>query len=251
MDIKKLQEVIVEALDDIKGRDIVVFDTIKGSAEFDRVIIATADVARQTKALAMNVIDKVKAAGGRIVSMEGGASGEWILVDCGDAIVHIMQPAARQHYNLEELWGQKQVKVLTAAERAAEIARKLAEKAKAAKKAVAKKPVGKKPVSKKPATRKTLAKSAGKKSVPQKSAAKKSAPARQTAKPTAKPTTRRTTKTSTPKVEVRKPVVKKSVAKKPAPKRALAKSSGTKKGAASKVVAKTASRAKVQRAAKK
>ena len=114
MDLKKLQDIIVDALDDIKGRDIAVFDTTKGSAEFDRVIIATADVARQTKAMAMNVIDKVKAAGGRIISMEGGDSGEWVLVDCSDVIVHIMQPAVRLHYNLEELWGQKKVKFTTA-----------------------------------------------------------------------------------------------------------------------------------------
>ena len=136
MDIKHLQEIIVDALDDIKARDIVVFDTTKGTAEFDRVIIATADVARQTKAMALNVIDKVKAAGGRIVSMEGGESGEWVLVDCSDAVVHIMQPAARQHYNLEELWGQKQVKVLTVAQKAAEAAAKVIEKAKMAKAAV-------------------------------------------------------------------------------------------------------------------
>ena len=101
MDIKKLQEIIVDALDDIKARDIVVFDTTKGSTEFDRVIIATADVARQTKAMAMNVIDKVKAAGGRIVSMEGGDTGEWVLVDCSDVIVHIMQPAVRLHLMLK------------------------------------------------------------------------------------------------------------------------------------------------------
>ena len=251
MDIKKLQEVIVEALDDIKGRDIVVFDTIKGSAEFDRVIIATADVARQTKALAMNVIDKVKAAGGRIVSMEGGASGEWILVDCGDAIVHIMQPAARQHYNLEELWGQKQVKVLTAAERAAEVARKLAEKAKAAKKAVAKKPVSKKPAVKKPAT---------KQSVTKKPVLKKAADKKAVAKKPVKKTSS-VKKTVVNKVAARKVAARKVVAKTPTAKRAvtrgvvtrgsLAKKAPAKKAAAKTTAGKTASRAKVQRAAKK
>jgi len=244
LDIKKLQEVIVEALDDIKGRDIVVFDTIKGSAEFDRVIIATADVARQTKALAMNVIDKVKAAGGRIVSMEGGASGEWILVDCGDAIVHIMQPAARQHYNLEELWGQKQVKVLTAAERAAEVARKLAEKAKAAKKAVAKKPVSKKPAAKKSATKKSEAKKpAPKKAVDKKAVAKKPAKKASAVK-----------KTVAKKVAAGKVVAKAPTA--PAAKRAatrgsVAKKAPARKAAATTAAGKTASRAKVQRTAKK
>lgn len=245
LDIKKLQEVIVEALDDIKGRDIVVFDTIKGSAEFDRVIIATADVARQTKALAMNVIDKVKAAGGRIVSMEGGASGEWILVDCGDAIVHIMQPAARQHYNLEELWGQKQVKVLTAAERAAEVARKLAEKAKAAKKAVAKKPVSKKPAVKKPAT---------KQSVTKKPVLKKAADKKAVAKKPVKKTSS-VKKTVVNKVAARKVAAKNGVAKAPTAKRAVTRGSVAKKVPARKAAktpaSKTASRAKVQRAAKK
>ena len=246
MDIKKLQEVIVEALDDIKGRDIVVFDTIKGSAEFDRVIIATADVARQTKALAMNVIDKVKAAGGRIVSMEGGASGEWILVDCGDAIVHIMQPAARQHYNLEELWGQKQVKVLTAAERAAEVARKLAEKAKAAKKAVAKKPVSKKPAVKKPAT---------KQSVTKKPVLKKAADKKAVAKKPVKKTSS-VKKTVVNKVAAKKVAARKVVAKAPTAKRAVTRGSVAKKAPAKKAAAKTtagktASRANVQRAAKK
>ena len=118
MDIRTLQATIVEALDDIKARDIMVFDSTGTSQEFDRVILATADVARQTNAMAMNVVDKVKEAGGRIVSVEGGRTGEWVLVDCVDAVVHIMQPAVRQYYNLEELWGQKKVKVLTAADRA-------------------------------------------------------------------------------------------------------------------------------------
>lgn len=142
MDIKKLQEVIVDALDDIKARDITVFDTTRGTAEFDRVIIATAEVARQTKAMAMNVIEKVKQAGGRIVSMEGGESGEWVLVDCSDAIVHIMQPAVREFYNLEELWGQKKVAVMTAAEKAADAAKRAAKKAvkKAVKKTAKKAP---------------------------------------------------------------------------------------------------------------
>lgn len=146
MDIKKLQEVIVDALDDIKARDITVFDTTRGTAEFDRVIIATAEVARQTKAMAMNVIEKVKQAGGRIVSMEGGESGEWVLVDCSDAIVHIMQPAVREFYNLEELWGQKKVAVMTAAEKAADAAGRAAKKV--VKKAVKKSTAGKKSAAK-------------------------------------------------------------------------------------------------------
>ena len=171
--IRNLQSIIVEALDDIKARDIAVFDTTGSSQEFDRVILATAEVSRQTRAMAMNVIDKVKAAGGRIVSMEGADSGEWVLVDCVDAVVHIMQPAVRQYYNLEELWGQKRIKVSTMAEqakiRAATAARQAADEAMAlverVKKAVAngravKQAVVKKVTVKKVAVKKTVKKAA-------------------------------------------------------------------------------------------
>jgi len=104
MDIRKLQKTVVKALEDIKARDIEVFDVTHLSAMFDRVIIASADSARQTKALANNVREKAKAAGAGVFGTEGEESGEWILVDLGDIVVHVMQPAARAHYNLEELW---------------------------------------------------------------------------------------------------------------------------------------------------
>ncbi|MBK6908906.1 MAG: ribosome silencing factor [Rhodocyclaceae bacterium] len=104
MDIRKLQKIVVTALEDIKAKDIEVLNTTKLTALFDRVIIASGDSNRQTRALARNVHDKVKEAGGTVVGTEGEDSGEWVLVDLGDIIVHIMLPTIRAHYNLEELW---------------------------------------------------------------------------------------------------------------------------------------------------
>jgi len=105
-DIRKLQKAAVAALEDIKAREIEVFDVAHLTAMFDRVIIASADSARQLKALSSNVQEKAKAAGGRVYGVEGEDGGEWVLIDLGDIVVHIMQPAVRTHYNLEELWGQ-------------------------------------------------------------------------------------------------------------------------------------------------
>ena len=104
MDIKKLQKLAVSALEDIKAKDIEVINTSKLTAMFDKIIVATGDSNRQVNALARSVHDKVKEAGGAIVGMEGEDSGEWVLVDLGDIVVHIMQPVVRAHYNLEELW---------------------------------------------------------------------------------------------------------------------------------------------------
>lgn len=104
MDVRKLQKLAVTALEDIKARDIAVIDTTRLSFLFDRIIIASADSARQTKSLARCVQDKVLAGGGRIIGMEGEETGDWIVVDLGDIVVHIMQPAVRSYYNLEELW---------------------------------------------------------------------------------------------------------------------------------------------------
>ena len=111
MDIRKLQRVIVDALEDVKAQDIKVFNTSHLTALFDRVIVASGTSNRQTKALASSVRENVKEAGGDIVSTEGEDIGEWVLVDCGDAIVHILQPALRQYYNLEEIWGEKPVRL--------------------------------------------------------------------------------------------------------------------------------------------
>ncbi|WP_028210447.1 ribosome silencing factor [Paraburkholderia mimosarum] len=111
MDIRKLQRAIVDGLEDVKAQDIRVFNTSHLTELFDRVVVASGTSNRQTKALANSVREKVKEAGGDIVSTEGEDIGEWVLVDCGDAVVHILQPALRQYYNLEEIWGDKPVRV--------------------------------------------------------------------------------------------------------------------------------------------
>jgi ribosome-associated protein len=111
MDIKKLQTVVVDALEDVKGQEIMLFDTTGLTSLFDRIAVVSGTSNRQTKALAASVRDKVKAAGGDVVGMEGEDTGEWVLVDLGDMIVHIMQPAIRQYYRLEEIWGEKPVKL--------------------------------------------------------------------------------------------------------------------------------------------
>lgn len=111
MDIKKLQTVVVDALEDVKGQDIVLFDTTNLTSLFDRIAVVSGTSNRQTKALAASVRDKVKEAGGDVVGLEGEDTGEWVLVDLGDMIVHIMQPAIRQYYRLEEIWGEKPVKL--------------------------------------------------------------------------------------------------------------------------------------------
>ena len=104
MDIRKLQKIVVNALEDIKGKDIEVINTTKLTSLFDRLVIATGDSNRQVKALARNVQDKVREAGAEIISVEGEDTGEWVLVDIGDVVVHVMQPSVRAYYNLEELW---------------------------------------------------------------------------------------------------------------------------------------------------
>ena len=111
MDIKKLQTLVVDALEDVKGQEIMLFDTTGLTSLFDRIAVVSGTSNRQTKALAASVRDKVKAAGGDVVGMEGEDTGEWVLVDLGDMIVHIMQPAIRQYYRLEEIWGEKPVKL--------------------------------------------------------------------------------------------------------------------------------------------
>ena len=111
MDIKKLQTLVVDALEDVKAQDIVLFDTTHLTSLFDRIAIASGTSNRQTKALAASVRDKVKEAGGDVYGMEGEDTGEWVLVDLGDMIVHIMQAPIRAYYRLEEIWGDKPVKL--------------------------------------------------------------------------------------------------------------------------------------------
>jgi ribosome-associated protein len=106
MTLVKLVKTVVAALEEIKARDIEVLDVKKLTALFDRMIIASADSSRQTRAIANNVVEKVKAAGGTVYGVEGEQNGEWILVDLGDVLVHVMQTAIRAHYNLEELWAE-------------------------------------------------------------------------------------------------------------------------------------------------
>jgi ribosome-associated protein len=102
--LDKLQEVAVAAHEDIKARDIEVIDVRPQTSLYDTMVIASADSNRQVKALANHVREKLKEAGAPILGVEGESVGEWILVDAGDIVVHVMQPAVRAYYNLEELW---------------------------------------------------------------------------------------------------------------------------------------------------
>jgi ribosome-associated protein len=110
-DTQKLQRAIVDGLEDVKGQDIQVFNTEHLSPLFERVIVASGTSNRQTKALASSVIDSVREAGFPKPRIEGEDNGEWIIVDCGAAVAHIMQPAIRQYYHLEEIWGEKPVRL--------------------------------------------------------------------------------------------------------------------------------------------
>ncbi len=110
-DIQKLQRAIVDGLEDVKAQEIVVFDTEHLSSLFERVIIASGSSNRQTRALAASVMDAVREAGFGKPRVEGESNGEWIIVDCGQAVVHVMQPTYRTYYNLEELWGDKPVRL--------------------------------------------------------------------------------------------------------------------------------------------
>ena len=111
MDIRKLQRAIVDGLEDVKAQNIAVFNTEHLSPLFERVIIASGSSNRQTKALASSVRDAVKSRGMQVMATEGEDNGEWIIVDCGAAVAHIMQPAIRDYYHLEEIWGGKSVRM--------------------------------------------------------------------------------------------------------------------------------------------
>lgn len=191
-DIQKLQRAIVDGLEDVKGQDIVVFNTEHLSPLFERVIVASGTSNRQTKALAASVRDAVREAGFDKPRIEGEENGEWIIVDCGAAVAHVMQPVIRQYYRLEEIWGAKPVRVKHGAE-------KLATPVKpAAKKKPAKAPEAA-PVSARTVARKAASKAAAAPVAAKKTPARKATP----------------TKTSSPKkvVVVGKPVAKKSAAK--------------------------------------
>src|SRR3989454_5088670 len=118
MDLREKQRLVVDALEDIKGRDILVYNTARMPSMFERVVIASGDSTRQVKALADNVQEKVRENGARVYGVEGEAAGDWVLVDLGDVVVHIMHPTVRDFYNLEEVWGGKPVTVTRSATRA-------------------------------------------------------------------------------------------------------------------------------------
>ena len=198
MDIRKLQRAIVDGLEDVKGHNIAVFNTEHLSPLFERVIIASGTSNRQTKALAASVRDAVKSKGFGVMRTEGEDNGEWIIVDCGAAVVHVMQPSIRDYYHLEEIWGDKPVKMkidtapvklVKAAVPASAAAKKAPAKAAPVKAAAAKKSAAKKAPAKKAAAKKAPAKKAGvTRTVGVKSAAAKKAPAKKAA---AKTTSRR------------------------------------------------------------
>ena len=215
-DVQKLQRVIVDALEDVKAQDIQVFNTEHLSPLFERVIIASGTSNRQTKALSASVRDKVRDAGFGKPRIEGEDNGEWIIADCGAAVVHIMQPVIRQYYNLEEIWGDKPVRLKFGAPKPEAKAPK-ADKKTAAKKTASKALTPKQaaaaaqkaaksqaPSAKKPALKKPALKAPAKKA-PATKAPAKSATKVVVGKPAAKPAAK---KAAAP---ARKPATRKSV----------------------------------------
>lgn len=175
LSIKKLEAIAVDALEDIKGRDIIIVNTTKVSQMFERLVLASGESNRQVRSLARNVADKIREAGGEVLSVEGEDSGEWMIVDLGPVVVHIMQPDVRLHFDLEGLWGQGKPAGVAAEKAAAKKAKNAAEKA-LEKVAADKKPAAKKPAAKKAPAKKAAAKKpAAKKSAAKKPAAKKAA----------------------------------------------------------------------------
>jgi ribosome-associated protein len=234
-DIQKLQRAIVDALEDVKAQEIQVFDTEHLSSLFERVIIASGTSNRQTKALAASVRDKVREAGFGKPRMEGEDNGEWIIVDCGPAVVHIMQPTIRTYYNLEEIWGGTPVRLKFGAPKPVataevkghiknSVAKKASAKTAAPKTATKAKPALKaplkaaKPAAKsaaKPATKtatKTAAKTTGAKTSAPSAAKTAVKAAAKTSKPTVKTVGKPATKTAAKSAA--KPAAKKSPARK-------------------------------------
>jgi ribosome-associated protein len=218
-DIQKLQRAIVDALEDVKAQDLQVFDTEHLSPLFERVIIASGTSNRQTKALAASVRDKVREAGFGKPRIEGEDNGEWIIVDCGAAVAHIMQPTIRTYYNLEEIWGDKPVRLKFGAPKPVAPEPKTAGRKTAAKKAAAKAPAAKTSTAKPAAKAKVALKAPAKSAKP---SAK--APAKTAAKPGAKSAAGKTTAKTAVK-STSKPTVK--TVGKPSPK-AAAKAAATK-----------------------
>jgi ribosome-associated protein len=243
--IQKLQRAIVDGLEDVKAQDIQVFDTEHITSLFERVIVASGTSNRQTKALAASVRDAVREAGFGKPRIEGEENGEWIIVDCGAAVAHIMQPTIRQYYHLEELWGDKPVKLklgaaapVSKASRAAALAAAEAEVAQAPGGRTAARTIARNAARKagrasgepapasaktaKPVARKAPAKSAA--AIDVKAPAAKRAPAKTAAKTAAKPAAKAPAKTAAPKTLAAKTAaLKKPAAKKAVPKKVAAK----------------------------
>lgn len=262
-DVAKLQRAIVDGLEDVKAQDIQVFNTEHLSPLFERVIVASGTSNRQTKALASSVRDAVKEAGFPKPRIEGEDNGEWIIVDCGSAVAHIMQPAIRQYYRLEELWGDTPVRLkLGAAKPSSTAAADLADKKSAQKaaksdaKTAAKKAPAKKaaaapsaPARSGKATVKAVAKTAAK-AAPAKTAAAKPAAKTTATKPASKTAgTAAAKKPAAAKTPVKTVVVKPVGAKKPAAKKSPAAKAPAR--AAAKPAAKAAPKAAAKPAAKK
>ena len=231
-DVIALQSLVVDALEDVKGKDIVVFDTEHLSALFERVIIVSGSSNRQTKALASSVRDQLRDAGYPKPRVEGEANGEWIIVDCGSAVVHVMQPIIREYYRLEEIWGEKPVRIRLAKQKGLvkasadamddQPAKNPAKKAAPRKAPVTQQPVAKKATAKKVAAKKVVAKKAPAK----KTVAKSTAPMKKVV-------------VNAPKVAKKTPAVKKSPTAKKTPAKAVtAKKAPVKKAAARKPAAK-------------
>ncbi len=211
-DVQKLQRAIVDGLEDIKAQDIRVFNTEHLSPLFERVIVATGSSNRQTKALAASVRDKVREAGFAKPRMEGEDNAEWIIVDCGPAVAHVMQPAIRQYYKLEEIWGEKPVRLKSAAP----VVRRASDAAPAARKTAASPPVAKK-------TAAAAKPSAAAKTPASKAPAKK---AKATAPATETPANKAPAKKATAKKAPAKKAVAKTSASARAPGKAAARPTG-------------------------
>ena len=230
MDIRILQRAIVDGLEDVKAQNIVVFNTEHLSPLFERVIIASGTSNRQTKALASSVRETVKGRGMQVMRTEGEDNGEWIIVDCGAAVVHVMQPAIRDYYHLEEIWGDKPVKLKLGSSEVKLV--KASEEPAPAKKATPARKAA------------TPAKKAP--------AAKKAAPAREPAKAPAKKGVSRVVGAKTPAAKTIKVGAAKPAAKKPAAKKVPVKTTvGVKKAAPAKTAARPAAKKVAKKAAKK
>jgi ribosome-associated protein len=231
MDIRKLQRAIVDGLEDVKAQNVVVFNTEALSPLFERVIIASGSSNRQTKALASSVRETVKSRGMEVLRMEGEQNGEWIIVDCGAAVAHIMQPSIRDYYHLEEIWGAKPVAMKRAAKstglvKASEPAPAPAPARKAAAKAPARKAPSKTPAK---AAGRTAAKTAARTGA--KTAAKPVAKAPSRATASRAPSSTVVVARKTPARKAAKPAAKAPARKAVAPARkAPARKTGSTKG---------------------